>query len=421
MFIGRNHLTFFFFLSLICFPSLIWSAEFEVARDNETAVSEPAEYEEDFDSVFDDPAEDIIVQQPADINYRQQFEESKKIVVKGKFLVRGGGGVGWNDDDFSDSPEEVAGAYSKATISFDARPDSTMRVYGQLKTDMNSENGNDKWSPLAISELFCEYNWLDKAFFRIGKYSMKWGQGRLFEPGNFMKDADEGTALRLSMPNVLDGVSLVALYKQRNTKAKDKELHPEDMTYAGLADKTIGPINFSAGFLYNKEDGERYLGSVKTVVFQTDLFADFVLNHYKNYKDLDYTNDYPLGYTKEMLFGFYREWGKSPFFSKAKLYGEYYYDNRLRYEPDHCFGLASDFDNLFGSPVGMAFKWIHSTEFDSGQFLGGFSIAPWKHVKIRFAVPYRYGDKELDNDFFDEFPITSRLAFTLFVEISSDF
>lgn len=428
MYLGRKSLT-FILLSLFFIPVLVWGAEFEVSRGNEPAAEEQSPYDENFDSIFEEPAEDIVVEQPKDINYRDQLEKSEKIIVKGDFVIRAGGGFGWVDEPFDGKPEGLGGAYSKALISFDARPDPTIRIYGKLKTEMDSDNGSDVWCMPYFDELYCEYNWLDKSFWRLGKFYMTWGQGRLFKPANFMKDSEKGTTLRMTMPNVLDGVSLVAHYKKRSLGSyDDKRLRTEDISYAGHMDKTIGPINLSAAMIYNDQDGQRYSGSIKTVLFGTDLFADFVLSHLKNpvlehSKDLDEEEDkdYPLGYTKEFLCGFYKEWGQNPVWSKAKLYGEYYYDNHLRWDPSHNFGLAANINNLFGSPVGMSLKWLHSVTDDAGQFIGGFSISPWKHVTVRFAVPWQYGDKELDEDFYEEFPLKSKLAFTLFVELSSDF
>lgn len=405
MHLKKRHFTLFLLISLffICLPEVSRAAEFEVSRDSETVVSEQTDYEDDFDSIFDDPAEDIVVEQPSDIDYRNQFEESKKIVVSGDFVVRAGGGFGWTEEPFDGYPDKVAGAYSKATISFDARPDPTIRIFGKLKTEMNSDNGSDVWSKLDFDELYCDYNWLDKSFFRLGKFYMTWGQGRLFRPANFMEDAEDGTAFRMTMPNVLDGVSFVSLYKKRVFR-DDKKLHKGDLSFAGHADKTIGPINFSVAMLYNDLDGQRYSGSVKTVILHTDLFADYVLNR-SDEGDI----------THEALAGFYKEW------TNIKLYGEYYYDGRIEDDIDHCVGLATDFDNLFGTPIGMGFKWLHSVTDKAGQFIGGFTISPWKHVKIRMAIPWQYGDKELDKDFYEEFPINSKLAFTLFVELSAGF
>lgn len=392
-----------FLLCQFCQPEETQAAEFEVPRDNEAVSAEETPYEDDFDSVFDDPAEDIVVEQPSDIDYRNQFEESKKIVVKGDFVMRAGGGFGWTDEPFDGKPEEVAGAYAKATISFDARPDPTIRIFGRLKTEMDSDNGSDVWSRLDFDELYCDYNWLDKSFFRLGKFYMTWGQGRLFRPANFMEDAEDGTAFRMTMPNLLDGVSLVSLYKKR-TSSTDNRLHKGDLSFAGHADKTLGPINLSVAMLYNDLDGERYSGSFKTVILSTDLFADYVLNR-SDEGDI----------THEALGGFYREW------TNFKFYGEYYYDGRIEDDIDHCIGLASDWDNIFGSPVGMGLKWLHSVTDEAGQFICGFSISPWKHVKIRAAIPWQYGDKELDKDFYEGFPINSKLAFTLFVELSAGF
>ena len=203
-------------LFLLLLPALAWTAEFEIPRSNEGLESEQTEYVEDLDSVFDDPAEDIIVEQPADIDYRNQFEESKKIVVNGDFVIRAGGGFGWIEKPFDGKPEELAGAYGKASISFDARPDPTIRIFGRLKTEMDSDSGGDNWTMLTFDELYCDYNWLDKSFLRLGKFYMTWGQGRLFRPANFMENAEDGTSFRITMPNVLDGVSLVAHYKKRS-------------------------------------------------------------------------------------------------------------------------------------------------------------------------------------------------------------
>ena len=114
MHLFKKHLTFFIISLLLCqqlcLPEVSQAAEFEVARDNEAVEAENPDYNDDFDAVFEDPAEDIVVEQPSDINYRNQFEESKKIVVSGDFLIRAGGGVGWNDEPFDGAPEKVAGA-----------------------------------------------------------------------------------------------------------------------------------------------------------------------------------------------------------------------------------------------------------------------------------------------------------------------
>ncbi len=389
---------------LLLLPLSLFGAEFEVPRDSDQPETGQSEYTDDFDAVFDEPAEDIVVEQPKDIDYRDQFEKSEKITVKGDFVLRAGGGFGWTDEPFDGYPEEVAGAYSKATISFDARPDPTIRIFGRLKTEMDSDTGSDVWSMLYFDELYCDYNLLDKSFFRVGKFYMTWGQGRLFRPANFMEDCEDGTAFRATMPNVLDGVSLVSLYKKYPGSPSDNKLHKGDISFAGHADKTFGPINLSAAMLYNEMDGEKYSGSFKTVIFSTDLFADYVLSR-SDEGDI----------THEALAGFYKEW------TDIKFYGEYYYDGRIEDDIDHCVGLAADFDNLFGSPVGMGFKWLHSVTDEAGQFIGGLSISPWKHVKIRMAIPWQYGDKELDKDFYEEFPIDSKLAFTLFVELSAGF
>lgn len=380
-------------------------AQTELEMEVESEAKPIPEIQPELDSIFEEPQEDIVIEVPNDIDYRSQFEQSDKVTVKGHFLVRGGAGVGWDELPPDSEPEKVAGAYSKATVSFDIRPDSTIRIFGKLMTELDSEEGSDTWSMLEADELYCDYNWLDKAYLRLGKFYMTWGHGRLFRPADFMDDCEDGTAFRMSLPNMLDGVSLVSLYQKRPHPGKEDKLHSDEISFAGLADKTFGSVNFTLSGLYNEADGEKVMGGVKTVILGTDLFSDYVLTH----NDLD-------EYTHEALFGFYKEFGED-----YKLYGEYYYDGRIEDDPDHCLGMATNWNNMFGTPVSLGLKWLHSVESESGQFIGGLSVSPWKHVKINLAVPWNYGHKELDDDFYDDFPIDSKLAFTLFVEISSSF
>ena len=96
----NKYILFFLFLISLLFCQPVWAAELEVSRDSEAPEADGTPYDEDFDSVFEDPAEDIVVEQPADIDYRNQFEESKKIVVSGDFVIRAGGGFGWTDEPF---------------------------------------------------------------------------------------------------------------------------------------------------------------------------------------------------------------------------------------------------------------------------------------------------------------------------------
>jgi len=356
------------------------------------------------DSVFEDPSADIVIEVPKDIDYRDKFEKNEKIIVSGDFVMRAGGGIGWPDAPFRERPKQVAGAYGKATISFDARPDNTIRIFGKLKTEMDSDNGSDIWKVIEFDELYCDYNVVDKMFFRFGKFYLTWGQGRLFRPGNFCEDYEDGTTMRFTFPTVLDGISLVTHYNRHGLSSSDNTLHKGDLDFLGHIDKTFGPVNFSLAAFYNYDTGQRYLGSVKTNVLHTDLFGDYILN-ISDKKELSH----------QALVGFFREW------TDAKLYGEYYYDGRIKGDEDHCFGMATDFKHLFGSSVSFGLKWLHAVNNEAGQFIGGFSISPWKHVTIRAAVPWCYGEKELDDDFYEGFPIKSKLAFTLFVELGSSF
>ena len=52
-------------------------------------------FEESIDDLFDDPDEDVVADNTG-LDLLNQFEESEKVVLKGYFSARGGGGVGWD-------------------------------------------------------------------------------------------------------------------------------------------------------------------------------------------------------------------------------------------------------------------------------------------------------------------------------------
>ncbi len=361
---------------------------------------------DDIDSLFDDPPEDIVLEDTEDIDHRTQFETSDKVSVRGQFKARGGLAAGWKHaPGFGEAPENFGvspGATSIARLSFNARPDPVFSVTGDIYTEIDPEEGENSWSVPQIGELFCDYIWLDTVFFRLGKHTMTWGQGRLFTPGNLMKDSGDGIAFRASFPTLLDGVSVVSLLDEEYT-AGGEGASAEDVAVGAIADKVFGNVRLSAGSRYQKEEGLSALGSFKTVFFSTDLLSDIVL-HYK-----DDNADF------EAVAGFFRE------FNDLKLYGEYHFDGRTEGWKDHSIGLALGYKDIFNSPVDVGVEWKHSFIDDTGSIITGASWNPWKFIKANFGIPWFYGGESsryLDDN---ETPGNKRLSFVFFLELSSSF
>ena len=362
--------------------------------------------EENIDDLFNTPEEDILVEN-TEQDHLTQFEESEKVIFKGNFSAKAGGGFGWNKmPDLSDpgsglSP--VYGADSRISLSFDARPDPTLRIYGRGSTEIAPDESSKSWTDPEIDEMFGDYNWLDKAYIRIGKYRVKWGQGRIFTPGDLIEESDDGVTVRATLPTIFDGISAVAFYDDSFT-GTDEKLSGEDLAYAFLADKTFGDINFSAGARYRQGEKLRTLNSFKTVVFGTDLFSDVVI-HFDE-------EDPPLF---EVLGGFFKEW------TDLRLYGEYCLDASEENYDDHSMGLAAGYKNIFSTSLDFGIEWQHAFIDDSGSIITGVTWKPWKNVKASVGIPFIYGSDNSryvdDNDS----PVDSRAACIFFLELSSSF
>lgn len=391
------------------------------------------EVEDSFDDLFENPDEDTIVEE-ADLetapDHRKQFEESKKITVKGEFIANGGVGFGWGKGwedrlpgqgggnggsfDIWDGFDIIPGVYAKASLSFDARPDPTILIYGSFYTEFDpKESTENAWSGFVIDELYGDYNMANFAYFRIGKFETKWGQGRLFTPGNLMDGSDDTISLRLSMPTLLDGISVSTVLDERLADAELSRL-PKDLIYSILADKVFGNVQLTAGASYNFDEGLSSLVSFKTVLWKIDFFADGLLHYYLDETKVDTYEEVRF----EALFGFFREW------KDIELYGEYYFDGRIEGKFDHSAGIATKFKNILGSGVDVGLEWLHSFGENSGNFLAGVTFSPWKYLRLNIAFPFNYGDKVLKDEDSDEglpIDLSELTGILIFFEIKAGF
>ena len=108
------------------------------------------------------------------------------------------------------SASEWMGARDKLTydlgakLFFDARPDRNYRVYGSVTDDYPFDKPQ-------VFELFTDFNWKERLFFRFGKQTMGWGLSRFYQPADPLslgvKDPQDPTkelegpvGLKLSLP-----------------------------------------------------------------------------------------------------------------------------------------------------------------------------------------------------------------------------
>ncbi len=357
----------------------------------------------------DDPADPDAARDPAEDaepDLLSRFDDPDDIVVRGRVTATGGLGIGWKDyPDVSDleSGFRVSPEFnSKFQLSFDARPHSVLRLYGALSTEIDPEDRQYQFSDVQIDELFLDYTLRDTIFVRAGQHKMKWGQGRIFTPGNLLEDSEDGAAIRVSFSTLLDGVSLVTL-AQEQFFPTDETQSWRHLAYAGQANLVVGPVLFTAGGRFQRDEGLRTLASAKTVIGRTDLFTDVVVG----YEDEEYD--------LQTVSGFYREW------NDLHLYGEHTYDGSGDRDNDHSLGLALARRRIFGTQFHLGAVWEHAFVDNSGTVVPGISWTPWRFVTARLGFPVVYGAEDSRYVLDNEDPYERRVAAIFQLQLSASF
>ena len=312
------------------------------------------------------------------------YEKTEKVKVSGKFTALGLIAAGWTGWDFipdlSYGFDPSLGMTSTASLIFDARPAPEFRVYGNVATSFNplSEDYDQditspffipvtttsSWSGFYVSELFCDYILYDFLYARLGKHTIGWGQGRIYNPGNLMSDSGVNYNLRFSLPSIA-GLTIIVLTNGALTYT--------NLVYALRTDFVIWDTMISPAIRYNVGEGFNGLVSLKKVMFKTDFLVDVTANYYDSFLSAD------------VLAGFFREW------SDVKLYGEYTYSWSNDGAESHNAGLVLGFKKPFGAPFDFGAQVLHNFLDNSGTATLGISQKIWPFVTMYIAVPVVYG------------------------------
>jgi len=254
-----------------------------------------------------------------------------------------------------------------------------------------------------LGELFVDYTWLGNVFIRMGKHSITWGQGRLFEAiTNIMSDTVSGFALRASLPTLADGVSAIGLIKN-GYFLSDKLASYKEICYAIKADQVLLDTMISLGGRYQVDEGLNAILSLKRTYFGIDLLADVVFFERSAVR------------YQRVLAGFFKEW------TNFKVYGEYYYSGAIAGNADHSTGLACGFNNVFGTPIDAGAQWIHAFVDGSGSVTAGITWVPWKFITATIALPVVYGDEGSRYMVANADPVKRRAALAFGLEMAVSF
>ena len=309
---------------------------FAAPADNDETISF-----DDFDSMFetDSMVEEIDEEEAsADLSSVEEFLVSEGVEFGGSFSGSLSSSFDydylWTSDFNITDPDQSMTPSVSADLFFDARPESNYRVFGKLgfasatgtEQDLaslipeggitfqtgtdeegnttittvdeedvdpndpdqttitpddaeNAQGGTSTALNISVKELFADFNWDDRMFFRFGKSTIEWGVGYFWSPSDVLNltaiDVEDPTAeregpvsLKIHYPFDINNAYLYLI-----TENVDE---PLDTAIASKVEFVIGNTEFGVGAYYQRDLAPRAVATVSTSIGDFAVFGEGV-------------------------------------------------------------------------------------------------------------------------------------------------
>lgn len=172
-------------------------------------------------------------------------------------------------------------------LHFNARPSSDIRFFGKVTTeypfiDKQTDSNGDEYSVpnLKIYELYTDFNWDNKVFFKVGKQVAKWGVGYFYSPADFMSletidpenaeaEREGPLAVKIHIPAGLNNFYVYS-------KMPEDVESVSDLIWAPKAEFMAGDWEIGVGGLWQYDRAPRMMMTATGKISVFDLFAEGV-------------------------------------------------------------------------------------------------------------------------------------------------
>ncbi len=243
------------------------------------------------DNLFGDDSSALVEEAPEDTGGNDLTTElltsDSGVVLGGKYHFSASASLTEDDlvnpsiDSLDDSFDLDLGT----TLSFDARPDDSIRVLGKVDVSYpftydTSRNFSDVFH---VTELFSDFNIDNKVFFRAGKSTVNWGVGYFFSPADLLNlsrvdpenpDAElEGpVSVKMNVPFGLNNLYLYVIAPEGITSASE-------LAAAPMAEFVFGITELGIGAYYQKDHAPAAMATLTSAVGDFSLFAEGVVTY----------------------------------------------------------------------------------------------------------------------------------------------
>jgi len=281
-------------------------------------------------------------------------------------------------------------------FTLEARPDPSIRYHALLGSTL----ANLTFPTPSVTELWVDYTLLNTYLFRMGKYTLAWGQGRIFNPGDLMADSPNGVTLKAFAPVLGQSLTGVIL---GNPGIMVNPAVPEarELSYAGQLSGDVGRLGWGVAGLVRPgtvlAPPERNWSAFgKSNFYGIDFYVEGVVLA---------PGWQPTGDDLHYLAGFFWEGGDP----KWQLQGE---------ATDTRLGAAAKLIGWFLTPF---VRWEQSRLDDSGTVQTGFTWLALPHLTLDFGVPWLYGSDTSEYLVSDTDPNKQRLGVAFRITLDAIF
>ena len=333
-------------------------------------------------------------------------------------------------DSLKNPEDESLDTALDATIYLDSKPSENFRVFGKVDVSYPFTEAD-----ISVRELFSDFNWNNRLFFRGGKQTINWGVGYFFSPADLVNltpinpedpeaEREGPVSLKVNLP--LD-IHNLYLYLIDNNIEK-----PWEVAVAPKAEFVLGETEVGIGGIYQYDHPTAGMLTFSSSISDFDIFGEGVMKYGsdKNFiETTDVTLSNPLGLqavkkddtlffsgTVGFMYNHIDEEGNFSFMTAAQyLYnGEGYADKDFMKDnnsgimvllgngdisasdllrPGLHYGAASfHWNGMFNSDFSLSLFWIGNLMDGSGRVSPSVSYSPIDNGSITVSLPFTYGD-----------------------------
>lgn len=176
-------------------------------------------------------------------------------------------------------------------LYLDARPDPDFRLFSKARFNYAIPNGEQNHQfDVKLLELFSDFNYENKVFFRAGKQRAEWGVGYFFSPADVINlgridpenptaDREGPIALKVHYPHKSNNYYLYTIFEGVSK--------PEQIAIAPKMEYLLGKSELGAGLFYQKDKSTRAMLTISSSFGNVGWFAEGVVSWGSDYGEIE--------------------------------------------------------------------------------------------------------------------------------------